>query len=224
MKPNLASFCDLEAVYTSFVEALLAGDRGRARELFETWLATGADLRNLYENLVQRALYEIGERWERGLVSVATEHLATLITESLLNLIYPRLFSLPRGDQSAVVACVASEFHQIGGKMVADFFELNGWRGYFMGANTPARNLLNFIQEKRLDVVALSLTVYSGLDVLLGLVGEIRSQFPSVPILVGGQAFRLGGRERAEAIADVRYLPSLASLEVWLKAYPHHAN
>jgi hypothetical protein len=27
---------------------------------------------------------------------------------------------------------VANEYHQIGGKMVADIFELNGWRGYFV--------------------------------------------------------------------------------------------
>lgn len=38
----------------------------------------------MYQDLVQRSLYEVGELWERGHVSVATEHLATAITESLL--------------------------------------------------------------------------------------------------------------------------------------------
>lgn len=214
----------MEEVYTSFLDALLAGDRRGSQEQFEAWLAAGEDMRSLYENLVQRALYEIGQRWEKGQVSVASEHLATAIMESLLLRVYPQIFGKPRVGRSAVVACVACELHQIGGKMVADFFELNGWRGYFLGANTPVSDLLLCIQEKQTDVVALSLTLVSGLDVLLDLAAEVRRRFPSVPILVGGQAFRLGGRERAEAIKNVRYLPSLASLESWLKAYPHHAN
>ena len=70
-----------------------------------------------------------------------TEHLATAISESLLNLTYPRLFAQPRNGKSAVVTCVSNEYHQIGGKMVADIFELNGWRGHFLGANMPEADL-----------------------------------------------------------------------------------
>ena len=201
------------------MKALIAGDRQRCREIFASWLAAGVDLRPLYQEVIQGSLYEVGELWQRGRVSVATEHLATAITESLLNLVYPRLFSQPRVGRSAVVTCTANEYHQIGGKMVADIFELNGWRGYFLGANTPVRDLLNLIQEKRPDVVALSVTIYYGLDSLLNTAAEIRTQFPTVPILVGGQAFLWGGRERAEQIAGVQYLPSLAQLESWMKTH-----
>ena len=106
---------------------------------------------------------------------------------------------------------------------VADLFELNGWRGYFLGANTPVRDLLQLIQEKQPEVVALSVTVFFGMDALLHAAGAIRAQFPSVPILVGGQAFRWGGRERAEQIPGVEYLPSLAELELWIQSHSSHA-
>jgi MerR family transcriptional regulator, light-induced transcriptional regulator len=213
-----------EVAYARYLEALVAGDRRRCREEFEARLDDGIDLRTLYLDLVQRSLYDVGELWERGRVSVATEHLVTAITESLLNLVYPRLFQQPRLDRRAVVTCTANELHQIGGKMVADIFELNGWRGYFLGANTPVRDLLNFIQVERADVVALSLTVYSGLDVLLNAATEIHAQCPAMPILVGGQAFRWGGGDRAEQIAGVKHLASLAELELWMKAYSPHAT
>jgi methanogenic corrinoid protein MtbC1 len=213
-----------EVAYARYLEALVAGDRRRCREEFEAHLDAGTELRTLYLDLVQRSLYDVGELWERGRVSVATEHLATAITESLLNLVYPRLFRQPRLDRRAVVTCTANELHQIGGKMVADLFELNGWRGYFLGANTPVRDLLNFIQEQRADVVALSLTVYFGLDVLLNAATEIHAQFPAMPILVGGQAFRWGGRDRAEQITGVKHLASLAELELWMKANSPHAT
>jgi methanogenic corrinoid protein MtbC1 len=177
------------------------------------------ELRALYADLIQRSLYEVGALWESGRVSVATEHLATAITESLLNLVYPRLFTHPRRNQSAVVCCAANEFHQLGGKMVADIFELNGWRGYFLGANTPVRDLTDLIADKTPDVVVLSVTIYYGMDALLNAATEIRARFPALPIVVGGQAFRWGGRERAERISGVRYLASLAELESWMKTH-----
>jgi methanogenic corrinoid protein MtbC1 len=213
-----------EEAYPRYLTALLAGDRAHCRSVFEAYLATDMDLRMLYQDLVQRSLYDVGTLWEQGRVSVATEHLATAITESLLNLVYPRLFSQPRIGKTAVVSCAANEYHQIGGKMVADIFELHGWRGYFLGANTPAPGLLDLIREKRPDVVTLSLTVYFNLETLLQTAAAVRKEFPTLPILVGGQAFRWGGRERTEEIEGVRHLGSLADLESWIKSPPHHAN
>lgn len=213
-----------DEAYLHYLDALLAGDRQRCRELFESRLAGGTELRVIYQDLVQRSLYDVGARWEQGLVSVATEHLATAITESLLNLVYPRLFSQPRLGKTAVVACTAHEHHQLGSKMVADMFELNGWRGHFLGANTPQRDLLDLIQDKRPDVVALSLTVYFNLETLLLTAKAIRAEFPAVPIIVGGQAFRWGGRERAEEITGVRCLASLDELESWMKSPTAHVR
>jgi len=206
-----------EPAYRRYLQALLDGDRARCREGFETWLDVGVDLRSLYRGVVQRSLYEVGTLWERGEVTVATEHLATAISESLLNLVYPRLFRQPRTGRAAVVTCLANEYHQIGGKMVADIFELNGWRGYFLGANTPLRDLLLLIESKRPDVAALSLTVYLGIDDLVRAASAIRKAFPELPVLVGGQAFRWGGRERAEQIPGVRYPSGVDELEAWMR-------
>jgi methanogenic corrinoid protein MtbC1 len=224
MNPGTSVSAATADAYQRYLNALLAGDRRRCQDQFEAWLDSGMDLRTLYQDLIQRSLYDVGVLWEQGRASVATEHLATAITESLLNLVYPRLFSLPRLGRSAVVTCAANEYHQIGGKMVADLFELNGWRGHFLGANTPVGDLLKLIQQKCPDVVAFSVTVYFGLEALFHAVTEIRTQFPVVPILVGGQAFRWGGRERVEQISGVRYLPSLADLDLWMKSYSPYAT
>ncbi len=211
-----------EEVYRRYLEGLLTNNRQQCRVCFEQWLAATPELRTLYEDLVRRSLYEVGDLWERGRISVATEHLATAISEGLLNLTYPRLFARPRLGKSAVVTCVANEYHQIGGKMVADLFELNGWRGYFLGANTPVRDVQALIAEKQPDVVALSVASAFSLDALISGAGEIRAAFPKVPILVGGQAFRWGGRERVERLPGVRCLLSLSELEAWIKEDEHH--
>jgi MerR family transcriptional regulator, light-induced transcriptional regulator len=211
-----------EETYRGYLAGLVAGDRQSCRRIFEECLTSCQELRVLYQSLVERSLYEVGELWERNQISVATEHLATAITESLLNLVYPRLFGHLRGPKSALVTCAANELHQIGGKMVADIFELNGWRGYFLGANTPLPDLQAFIQEKRPDVVAFSGSIASNLDQLIGTVMEIRAAFPDVSILVGGQAFRWGGRERIENQSGVLYLNSLDELETWIRTDGRH--
>ena len=216
MNMDAATFVD-EEEYRRYLAALLAGDHRQCRAIFESILEGGIALRGIYQDLIQRSLYEVGALWEVGRASVATEHLATAITESLLSLIYPRLFNRPHLGKSAVVTCVANEYHQVGGKMVADVFEMSGWRGYFLGANTSIEDLLDFIRDKAPSVVAFSLTVYFNLETLLEAASAVRTAFPSIPILAGGQAFRLGGRSRIEEIPGVRCIASLDSLESWMK-------
>ena len=211
-----------EAGYHDYLKALLGGDRDRCRKVFESWLEARLDLRRLYQELVQRSLYDVGELWETGRISVATEHLATAITESLLNLVYPHLFRQPRLGKKAVITCAANEFHQLGGKMVADLFELNGWRGYFLGANTPLAAVLDLLRQKEPDVVALSLTVYFNLEALVSMAKAIRTSFPGLPILAGGQAFRWGGQAQVEAIPGAHCLRSLDELETWIRAHSPH--
>jgi len=211
-----------EESYRRYVAALIAGDRHACRTELEAWLESGIDVRSLYEELFRRSLYAVGTLWERSRISVATEHLATAITESLLNLVYPRLFNRTPAGRSAVVACTVNEYHQIGGKMVADIFELHGWRGYFLGPDVPKKDLLALIAEKRPDAVSLSLTLFYNLTALLETARAIRAAFPSLPVLVGGQGFRHGGRERAEQIPGVRHIASLADLEAWIESeWPH---
>jgi MerR family transcriptional regulator, light-induced transcriptional regulator len=211
-----------EAVYRSYLGGLLAHDRRQCSASFQQWLEAEAGLRSIYEDLVRRSLYEVGDLWERGRISVATEHLATAVSESLLNLTYPRLFAQPRNGKSAVITCVPNEYHQIGGKMVADVFELNGWRGYFLGANTPVGEVIKLIGEKQPDVVALSVATSFGLADVVNAAAEIRAAFPEVAILAGGQAFRWGGRERVERVPGVRCLTSLGELETWIEEHGNY--
>jgi methanogenic corrinoid protein MtbC1 len=44
--------------------------------------------------------------------------------------------------------------------MIADIFELNGWDGYFLGANMPVHELIKFIDDKKPDLLDLSLSIY----------------------------------------------------------------
>jgi methanogenic corrinoid protein MtbC1 len=205
-----------EGAYRRYLEALLAGERIVCRNTVDDVLEKNRSIRDLYENLFRRSLYEVGEQWECGRISVADEHLATAMTESLLTRVYPHLFEVPRTSHSAIVSCIANEYHQIGGKMVADTFEMHGWDSYFLGANIPLGELLDMVEKKLPDVVALSVTTYLGMATLLDACKALLTPFPDLEIWVGGQAFNWGGKERLDPFPKVSLINSLSDLETRL--------
>lgn len=202
-----------EDLYQRYIASLLAGDKPACRSVVSGLLDGDVDLKDLYTGLIQRSMYDVGERWEHHKVSVAVEHLATAITEQLLTLVYPRLFARPRVGKSVIISCAVNEFHQLGGKMVADVFELHGWDGYFLGANTPLGGLFDTIEKRLPTVVGLSVSLYANLPAAAHALAELERLFPSLPLMVGGQAFRWGGDVLADQFLSVCCIRSLDELE-----------
>jgi methanogenic corrinoid protein MtbC1 len=208
-----------ESLFQNYLNALLAGRHGDCRGMVQNLIDMRVDIKDLYERLFQRSMYRVGELWENNKITVAREHLATSITESLLNLVYPSMFAGERTGKKTIISCSANEFHQIGGKMVADIFEFNGWDGLFLGANTPPDDMLAFIHETKPDVVGLSLSLLSNAPDLKKSIEIIRYDFPQSAIWVGGQAFRWGGTEIVKEYSAIEYIPTLKELEKMIKEF-----
>ena len=207
----------IENIYNDYFHSLLAGERSKCLEVVQSLLDHEVEIKTLYLELFQKSLYEVGELWERNQISVATEHLTTSITESAMGLMQPLLFARERVGKKAVVSCIANEFHQVGGKMVADIFEMHGWDGYFLGANTPLADLLKMLNETKPDILCFSLSIYSNLPNLITSIETIKIEFPGLQVLVGGQAFRWGGSEVLKDLAKVELLESIEDLEKYLQ-------
>ena len=207
-----------ESLYSNYLNALLAGKRSECHNIVKELLDGDIDIKELYNQLFQRSMYQVGELWENNRITVANEHLATSITESLLNLSYPSVFATERIGKKAVISCSANEFHQVGGKMVADILELNGWDGHFLGANTPPDAMVQFIQDEKPDFVGLSLSIFSNIDNLKCAIEAVRGDFPNINLFIGGQAFRWGGIDTIKRYSGTEYIPTLDDLEKTIKA------
>ncbi len=211
-----------DEAYRRYLDGLLTNNRQQCRVCFEQWLEATTELRTLYDDLVRRSLYEVGDLWERGRISVATEHLATAISEGLLNLTYPRLFARPRLGKSAVVTCVANEYHQIGGKMVADVLELCGWDTYFLGANVPDEGLMTMLQDKKPHLLCLSLSLSTNIGHLDQTIRHVRGQWAKLPIFVGGKAFDALPANVLDAYTHVKLVNSFPDLKAQLLHFGDH--
>jgi len=201
-------------LYQTYLNSLLKGDRRACLNIVTTLLENKIDIRELYTELFQKSMYQVGELWEINVISVAREHLATTITENMLSITYPYLFTGLQSTKKAIISCTANEYHQLGGKMVADIFELHGWDTHFLGVNTPINELLTCIDEIKPDLIGLSLAVYFNIAALEATLEAVHAHFNNLDILVGGHAFRWGGTEVLKKYPGIHYLESLAQLEV----------
>lgn len=205
-----------DPTYHRFLTALIAGDRRTCSRIAD---AAGSlvPLKSLYEQLFQRALYEVGDRWEQNRLTVAVEHMSTAIIEGLLNERFPGLVSIARKQRTAVITSVESELHQVGGKMVADLFEMHGWDAHYLGSDVPCGELIRYCEALQPHVVGLSLTVYFNLPALIRMIRQLRRRFAGLPLIVGGQAFRHGGQEAVSALDGVTLVLNLDELETYIK-------
>lgn len=203
-----------EDVFGRYLKSLIAGDTVLCSEIINQLNCDSIDLKELYIGVFQRSLYRIGDLWESNRVSVATEHLATAITERLIASVYPRVLSdRHRSGRKALISCSTNEYHQIGARMVADIMELHGWDVWFLGANTPDDDLLKCIEDKSPDFLGLSLSIFFNMASFVRLIKTVRGNFPSLNILIGGQAFRWGGHEITTTFPNVYYVPTLYDLD-----------
>lgn len=209
----------MKELYHYYLESLLEGDYATCASVVNGLLDEGTEIREIYENLFQKSLYEVGGRWEHNKISVATEHLATSTTESLMTLVYPHIFSKEHIDRRVIVSCATNEHHQLGGRMVADMFELRRWHAHFLGADTPVAELISMIRQKSPDLVALSVSLYSNIPKADQLVRDLREANIQIPVIVGGQAFRWGGTALASRYDHVRVLVSLAELDDYISHF-----
>jgi MerR family transcriptional regulator, light-induced transcriptional regulator len=201
------------------LEALLKGEKKKSSEIVINLVENNLELEDIYEETIKKAMYKVGELWEYGKISVATEHLASAIVESNLNELYSRSEIKESNNKSVVLACIEKEFHQIGLKMVADIFEIFGWKTIMLGSNVPANELIDFISEIKPELVALSFSIYFNLNNLEKNLAEINDNFPDLKIIVGGQAFSKGGHELINKYRNVLYLSDLHELKKYLENY-----
>lgn len=207
-----------EAIYLHYLDSLLKGDKKQCSQIVSDLIESNVPLKEIYVQLFQRSMYRIGQMWEKERCSIADEHIATKITESLLETTTTHFLNGNHTDKLAVITCIDKEYHELGARMVAGFFEVRGWNTLYLGSNTPQQTLIDLIKEKKPDVVGISNNFYINISRLLKLIEQIHNVAPDLQILVGGQALSGGQSEILSKYSNVKYIVSLDELEEFISA------
>jgi MerR family transcriptional regulator, light-induced transcriptional regulator len=176
--------------------ALASFDDGEAHAVFDALLAR-LSIDALLRDVIVPYLHELGERWERGEVSIAQEHFASTLLRG-------RLLGLARGwgrgiGPVAVLACAPGEQHDLGLIAFGLALRAHGWRIVYLGTDTPIASVADTARSCSPAAV-----VVSAVDprVLRRHAKELQQLALATRLCLGG-----AGASKARLDADVLQLP-----------------
>ena len=172
-----------------FLSAIAAGDRREAERVARDGLDAGLTPSQLHSGVIAPAMHEVGERWVRGEMSVAEEHLATTITFAVVALVrHVAQVEAARRDRSVLLATVQGEQHALGLQMASDLLEAAGFETRLLGADVPLEDLCDMASDESPDLVALSLTMPEAAGRAPVTVNSVSRAAPRARIILGGRA------------------------------------
>lgn len=191
----------MHPLYEEFAGHLAREEKPRCVELALDYLNRGEiNVATLYTEVLAPALNAPTYSAEEGAVRIWEEHVRSSIVRTIVENAYPFVqrekrarngSGVPR--RSVIVVCPTEEFHEIGARMVADFFELAGFDATFVGANTPQEEILEALAVLRPTYVAVSATNTYTLVPARRVLAQLRSlrerTGAGFKIIVGGHAF-----------------------------------
>ncbi|MBK6294030.1 MAG: cobalamin-dependent protein [Rhodoferax sp.] len=173
-----------------YQQSILQGNRSQAQASVIEAMDAGATLPQACVQIIQPALYEVGNLWQRNRITVAQEHLASAISQNVLVGAYLKASFLEPNGQSAVFACVEGNHHGLGLRMLSDAFETRGWDAAYLGTDVPTKDLLQDIDSRRPQLLALSASLPQHLSSVRQTVEALRAELGRAcpTIWVGGLA------------------------------------
>ena len=184
-----------EAVHSGptlrYIEAILQGDRTAAESLILATLDKGMTIAEIYEQILAPAQARLGRMWHLGEISVADEHFGSATTRSTMSLLRPHFPKEEPNGRVVVATSTPGDLHEIGLRMVADLFEIDGWTVIYLGANTPTTDLIELLDRRRPDLLALSVSTGLTIRDAGELVERIRQteSIAAIRVLIGGPPF-----------------------------------
>lgn len=176
-----------------YLDSLLRGDRDYARNFILNLYEVGKSIEYIFFDVIEKALKRVGDLWETGKMDIWLEH---FISESCIDIIKEvkiRAKNNKRGKQAKIMLLNANaEFHNIGVRMISEMLEIEGFEVMFLGSNVPVQSLIDGIELRKPEFIAISTTLEYNIDSSKNMIFTIKNYFgkKSPKILIGGAAFK----------------------------------
>lgn len=154
------------------------------------------NIADFFDKILRLVMVKIGENWETGKLTIATEHVASNIAQTLVKIIMEQVSGA--GNKKKVMLCVpVGEEHHIGCDVLETYLTIKGFKVYNMGTSIPTESIIEFINMKKPDIILISITIQDNILAGQRLAKKIRVQ-SKIPILVGGYAMQIENTPKFE--------------------------
>ncbi|MFW5788183.1 MAG: cobalamin-dependent protein [Halanaerobiales bacterium] len=187
---------NLSPAAETYLKSLLEGDKEKALKISKKIARKENGIEKLYFEIFEPSLKGIGKLWEENIIGVEEEHYFSNVTREIMNRMQEFFPVNNKNDKTVIGLAAAGEMHEIGIKMVMDFFEFYGWNTYYLGINTPNRSIVNAIKHNRPEIIAISATMPNNINNVKSTIRVIKStqEVRDTKIIVGGSAFKHGDK------------------------------
>lgn len=183
-------------LYEKLLKYLQQEDKEKSVKLcMEALESSEVDVVKLYEGVLAPALNNIiNENIDEVDNLIWKEHVRSGIIRTIIENAFPYVlkdkikynFNLV---ENVIVMCPRFEDHDIGARMVSDFFTIAGYDATFIGANTPESTILKAIESIEPKYISMSITNYYNLVATKKTIDLIKEKYPKIIFLLGGYAF-----------------------------------
>lgn len=178
--------------HSTLRECLVESDANAAFEVLQSAIDAGADMEEVYLDILGPVLADIGASWARGEIDISVEHRATAVATRLVGQLSPRCVRRGRRRGNVLIGGPAGERHSLALAMLSDLLCLHGWDVSDLGADTPSNSFVHAASSiSNLVAVGVSVTSDESLDSASELLSMLRRAIgDDLPVLVGGSAIR----------------------------------
>ncbi len=164
------------------LDALARGDPAEIGALLDQAFVLD-DLERALSRIIRPLLHIVGERWQRGELTVAEEHLVSEAVRSRLAHLLADAGGGVRGI--AVLACAPGERHELGLMTAAIALHRDGWKVVYLGGDTPVADALALSGRLTAPLLGISLAMRERATALEQAVREL-GRPPELTLVLGG--------------------------------------
>jgi len=191
---------DLEMAVVKLKESLLAVDKTGAFDLVSEFL-NDVDGSLLVDNLIMPALEDIGERWEKGEVSLSQVYMSGKISEEIVDRHFAKGGSIGQGGKKVAVA-VLQDHHNLGKKILATVLRTSGFQVLDYGHAVTVEDLVSNVERDSVEYLMISTLMLPAALHIKEAVSGIKDRSPETKVLVGGAPFVFDDELWKEVDAD----------------------
>ena len=163
---------------------------------------------DLYEKVLSPALSHVVEEYKEIDVLIWREHVRSSIIRTIIESAYPYVLEerakKDLKEERVLVMSPEFEEHELGSRMVADFFRIEGFETTFVGARTPLKTVLKAIEFVNPKYLVISVTNFFNILSVKHLIDAIKHDGNEDLIFVlGGRAISANPDDAKKTGADI---------------------
>jgi methanogenic corrinoid protein MtbC1 len=205
-----------EEIVERYLDTLLKGDRRGSRSVIEESLQSGTPTNLVYMEVVWPTMVEVERLLRAERITSAQEHLASRINRTIVDQLQNKLPRRSARNKKIVVCCAPDELQELGGQIIADLFESDGWEVRFLGGGLSNDDVLVFVHEYAPDILLIYGTSPRQAPAVRQLIDRIKevNAHPNMQIMVSGGLFNRADGLWQEIGADAFAASAEQALEI----------